>query len=140
MLEVSVDLQTVTVMEGLTEDAVYARLHEGEWVVGGWVAGRGCSTMQSEDCFSEGWTLRPGWARTGTVLACSQHDLLVPCCVKECGPSHATLLCAGGLAPPLFLHVPAASSSADRRLKESTFEREWEQRVAATFKSQVGRL
>ncbi|KAI3431602.1 hypothetical protein D9Q98_004652 [Chlorella vulgaris] len=72
VLEVSVDLQTVTVMEGLTEDAVYARLHEG------------------------------------------------------------------GLAPPLFLHVPAASSSADRRLKESTFEREWEQRVAATFKSQIG--
>lgn len=29
MLEVSVDLGTVTVMEGLTEDAVYARLHEG---------------------------------------------------------------------------------------------------------------
>jgi len=30
VLEVSVDLGTVTVMEGLTEDAVYARLHEGE--------------------------------------------------------------------------------------------------------------
>ena len=29
VLEVSVDLGTVTVMEGLTEDAVYARLHEG---------------------------------------------------------------------------------------------------------------
>ena len=31
MLEVSVDLQTVCVMEGLTEDAVYARIYEGEW-------------------------------------------------------------------------------------------------------------
>lgn len=30
VLEVSVDLGTVTVTEGLTEDAVYARLHEGE--------------------------------------------------------------------------------------------------------------
>lgn len=29
VLEVSVDLQVVQVMEGLTEDAVYARLHEG---------------------------------------------------------------------------------------------------------------
>jgi len=45
----------------------------------------------------------------------------------------------GGLAPPLFLHVPpAASGSGDRRLSESTFEREWEQRVAAVFRSQVG--
>lgn len=32
MLEVSADLGTMTVMEGLTEDAVYARLHEGGWV------------------------------------------------------------------------------------------------------------
>ncbi|PRW39283.1 mitochondrial-targeted muts 1 [Chlorella sorokiniana] len=73
VLEVSVDLGTVTVMEGLTEDAVYARLHEG------------------------------------------------------------------GLAPPLFLHVPpTASGSGDRRLSEGTFEREWEQRVAAVFRSQVG--
>ena len=32
MLEVSVDLQTVSVTEGLTEDAVYARLHDGGWV------------------------------------------------------------------------------------------------------------
>lgn len=29
VLEVSVDLQTVCVMEGLTEDAVYARIYEG---------------------------------------------------------------------------------------------------------------
>ena len=49
MLEVSVDLGTVTVMEGLTEDAVYARLHEGEpgkWLfvreaMGAWVVGVG---------------------------------------------------------------------------------------------------
>ncbi|EFN52896.1 hypothetical protein CHLNCDRAFT_138439 [Chlorella variabilis] len=72
VLEVSVDLQVVQVMEGLTEDAVYARLHEG------------------------------------------------------------------GLAPPLFLHVPASSASSDRRLSEGTFEREWEQRVATIFRSQVG--
>ena len=30
VLEVSVDLQTVCVMEGLTEDAVYARIYDGE--------------------------------------------------------------------------------------------------------------
>jgi hypothetical protein len=35
VVEVSVELQTVTVMEGLTEDAVYARLHEGEGRGGG---------------------------------------------------------------------------------------------------------
>lgn len=45
---------------------------------------------------------------------------------------------AGGLAPPLFLHVPASSASSDRRLSEGTFEREWEQRVATIFRSQVG--
>ena len=45
---------------------------------------------------------------------------------------------AGGLAPPLFLHVPSPSASSDRRLSEGTFEREWEQRVAAVFRSQVG--
>ncbi|PSC67198.1 mitochondrial-targeted muts 1, partial [Micractinium conductrix] len=72
VLEVSVDLATVSVMEGLTEDAVYARLHEG------------------------------------------------------------------GLAPPLFLHVPTPSAAADRRLSEGTFEREWEQRVSTLFRSQVG--
>ncbi|KAL4440153.1 hypothetical protein ABPG75_003154 [Micractinium tetrahymenae] len=72
LLEVSAELGTVTVTEGLTEDAVYARLHDG------------------------------------------------------------------GLSPPLFLHMPASSAAADRRLSEGTFEREWEQRVASLFRSQVG--
>ena len=45
---------------------------------------------------------------------------------------------AGGLSPPLFLHMPASSAAADRRLSEGTFEREWEQRVASLFRSQVG--
>ncbi|KAL4438720.1 hypothetical protein ABPG77_006324 [Micractinium sp. CCAP 211/92] len=72
LLEVSAELGTVTVTEGLTEDAVYARLHDG------------------------------------------------------------------GLSPPLFLHIPASSAAADRRLSEGTFEREWEQRVASLFRSQVG--
>lgn len=48
------------------------------------------------------------------------------------------VLTAGGLVPPLFLHLPQAGAAADRRLTEGTFEREWEQRVAAIFRSQVG--
>ena len=72
VIEIDTDLQTVRVTEGLTEDAVYARLHEG------------------------------------------------------------------GLAPPLYIHIPPAGASADRRLSEATSEVEWERRVSSVFKNQVG--
>ena len=49
-----------------------------------------------------------------------------------------TYVSAGGLVPPLFLHVPTPSVASDRRLTEGTSERAWEQRVAAIFRSQAG--
>jgi len=72
VIEVDAELQTVSVTEGLTEDAVFGRIYEG------------------------------------------------------------------GLAPPLFIHAPAAGAAGDRRLTESTPEVEWERRVGAVFRTQVG--
>ena len=71
MIEVDAELRTVRVTEGITEDAVCARLYEG------------------------------------------------------------------GLAPPLFLHVPPAGSPGERRLREASFESEWEQRAKMVFRNQV---
>lgn len=72
MIEVDAELLTVRVTEGLTEDAVCARLHEG------------------------------------------------------------------GLAPPLYVHVPPPSATSDARLSEATAEGEWGRRVAAIFRSEIG--
>ena len=74
VIEIDAELQTVRVTEGLTEDAVYARLHEG------------------------------------------------------------------GLAPPLFVHIPPASSGSDKRLTESISEVEWERRISGLFRNQVGAI
>ncbi|KAL4544776.1 hypothetical protein Ndes2526B_g00720 [Nannochloris sp. 'desiccata'] len=74
VIEIDADLLLVRVTEGLTEDAVYARLHEG------------------------------------------------------------------GLAPPLYIHIPPAGASADRRLSEAISEAEWERRVSSVFKSQIGAI
>jgi len=74
VIEIDTDLLTVGVTEGLTEDAVYARLYEG------------------------------------------------------------------GLAPPLYIHMPPAGANADRRLSEAISEAEWQRRVSSVFKSQVGAI
>jgi hypothetical protein len=74
VIEIDTDLLTVRVTEGLTEDAVYARLHEG------------------------------------------------------------------GLAPPLYIHTPPATTSGDRRLTESISENEWTRRVSSIFKTHVGSI
>ncbi len=72
-------------------------------------------------------------AAMARVLGCR---LLVS--VRSCSPPRlAPAPPAGGLAPPLFLHIPPSTASGDLRLSEGTFEREWEQRVAAIFRSQV---
>lgn len=59
LLEVSAELGTVTVTEGLTEDAVYARLHDGETV---------------RLPLDKNWNARPGAACKGRKLAAGKGE------------------------------------------------------------------
>ena len=45
-------------------------------------------------------------------------------------------VCAGGLAPPLYIHS-STQGSIQGRLREGSPESEWEQRVTQLFRSQV---
>ena len=124
VMELNQDLLTVSVTEGLTEDAVTARLHEGEQHAKPAAIGVNHCVIHAKTRM-----------QIRTSLAVSPQRVID---TESHRPDCSLLYGAGGLEPPLYMHTTISDgSSGSGALAAMTPEREWQHRVQALFRTTV---